>query len=71
MRFDLKPSEQPNWWVLTDTENMIVMRFKEHDFNGSKKIKMLDDRKLDVMQMARIMREMGDWIAINHKELVF
>jgi hypothetical protein len=35
MRFDLKPSEQPNWWVLTDTENMIVMRFKEHDFNGS------------------------------------
>lgn len=34
-RFLLQPSREPGYWVATDTANGIVIRFKEHDFNGS------------------------------------
>ena len=71
-RFTLqKSTNQPGWWVCTDTENNIVCRFQEHRFNDTQKFTMLDDiEQPDVMALARIMREFGDWLAVNHKEIV-
>ena len=35
-RFRLEQStEQPGWLVLTDTENLVVIRFQEHQFNDT------------------------------------
>ena len=71
-RFRLeKSTHQKNWWVLTDIENLVVIRFKEHQYNETQKISLLDESKLNdnkelVSIMARIMREMGDYIASNH-----
>lgn len=35
-RFILEKSQDlPGWWVLTDAENLVVLKFKEHEFNES------------------------------------
>ncbi len=72
-RFILQPSElKPGAWVCTDTENMIVCTFENHKFNDTQKMNMLEDFNPDnYMKLARIMRELGDWLNENHPEKVF
>ena len=46
MRYLLERSqENPDWWVLTDTENLIVCKFKEHLFNETQRITILEESK--------------------------
>lgn len=71
MKYRLNESETPGWWVLTDIENMVVIRFREHEFNETQKVSLLDESRVNPMALPRIMREMGDWIAQNHMEKVF
>ena len=67
-RFKLEKSQDlPGWWVLTDTENLIVIKFKEHKFNETQKITHLENdqdviRKLGSQGIARVLREMGDYM---------
>ena len=67
-RYQLQQSaQQQGWWVLTDKENGIVCRFHEHEFNETQKMTFLEDIKNpDASQIARLMREMGDWLATHH-----
>ena len=71
-RFKLERSQDlPGWWVLTDTENMVVIKFKENDFNNSQKVTILGEEqevldKLGVNGLARVLREMADYLSINH-----
>lgn len=67
-RYQLQQSaQQQGWWVLTDKENGIVCRFHEHEFNETQKMTFLEDVKNpDASQIARLMREMGDWLATHH-----
>lgn len=68
MRFKLEKSQDLHgWWVLTDTENLIVIRFKEHEFNETQKITHLDNdqeviSRLGAQGIARVLREMGDYM---------
>lgn len=70
-RFELKKSDSlAGWWVLTDTVNLVVIKFKEHEFNETQKITLLDEEKFknmpDVAQkIATITREMGEYM-FNH-----
>lgn len=67
-----KSNEDPLWWVLTDTEEEIVCRFKEGDFNGSQKFSALRDIKdYDVSKLPTIAAGMADWLRKNHYEIVF
>lgn len=67
-RFKLEKSRDlPGWWVLTDTENLVVIKFKEHEFNETQKITHLDNdqeviRSLGTQGIARVLREMGDYM---------
>lgn len=67
-RFKLEHSQDlPNWWVLTDIENLIVCKFKEHEFNETQRITILDDSKYAnnsncANEIAHIMAEMGDYM---------
>ena len=38
-----KSSTRPNGWVLTDTENGIVVTFDDGNFNDTQKVTPLDD----------------------------
>lgn len=73
-RFKLEKSELiPNGWVCTDTVNMIVYRFEEHQFNETLKITLLNDCSLSkeaAYAIAKHIREMGDWLAVNHHKIV-
>lgn len=62
-----KSTHQPDWWVLTDTENGIVCRFREHEYNETQKMTFLDDvERPDAPVIARLMSDMGDWLATHH-----
>lgn len=67
-RFKLEKSkEQPGWWVLTDTKNLVVIKFEEHKYNETQKVYLLKESEMisspDIeTKLARIMREMGEYM---------
>jgi len=70
-RFILQPSSQTDAWVCTDKENGLVCRFKAHKFNDTQKFTFLEDiEHPDALTIARIVREMADWLRSNHYEKV-
>ena len=70
-RFLLQPSKEDGWYVLTDTELLITLRFRAGDYNGSQQVKMIDESRVkDPMDIATSLRLMGDWMLKYHKELI-
>lgn len=58
-------------WVCTDTENGIVCRFEAHRFNDTQKVTFLEDvEQPDALAIARLMREMGDWLGEHHRDKI-
>jgi hypothetical protein len=72
-RFIVQKSElKPNHWVCTDRENLIVCTFENHKFNETQKFDILESfDPNNYMQMARIMREFGDYLSEFHYKKVF
>ena len=77
-RFIIQESQDlPGWWVLTDTENEIVVKFKDKDFNGTQKVTPLNDDNVTLAKaggaqgFARVMREIGDYVARHHGDIAF
>ena len=70
-RFVLQPSKEEGWYVLTDEQLLITLRFRAGDYNGSQNVKMIDESRVkDPMDIATSLRLMGDWILKYHKELI-
>ena len=70
-RFSLQPSKEEGWYVLTDEQLLITLRFRAGDYNGSQNVKMIDESRVkDPMDIATSLRLMGDWILKYHKELI-
>lgn len=66
-RYVLQKSQtQPNSWVCTDTEHGIVCVFEDKKFNETQRFSFLEDVRLDALFIARLMREMADWLRENH-----
>lgn len=67
-RFKLEKSKETfGWWVLTDTDNLVVIRFEEHQYNETQKVYLLKESEMisspDIeAKLARIMREMGEYM---------
>ena len=71
MQYVMQQSETPGWWVLTDKDNGIVIRFEEHKFNDTQQVTMLEECTLTPTQVARVLRELGDWVVRHHADKVF
>lgn len=57
-------------WTVTDNESGIAIEFREGLFNETQEVKVLVDFiPFDASEMARIMREIGDWMAEKHVEV--
>lgn len=70
-RFLLQPSKEEGWYVLTDEQLLITLRFRAGDYNGSQQVKMIDESRVkDPMDIATSLRLMGDWMLKYHKELI-
>ena len=77
-RYKLEESQDlPGWWVLTDIENEIVVKFKDKDFNGTQKVTPLNDDSVTLAKvggahgLARVMGEIGDYVARHHGDIAF
>lgn len=67
-----KSKEDPLCWVLTDTEEEIVCRFKEGEFNETQQFTPLREiSEYDVSKLPTVVAEMADWLRENHYEIVF
>lgn len=69
-----KSNTLPNGWVLTDTLNGVVVTFEDGYYNETQRTTMLDDKplsKYSVTDLARIMREIGEWAVRYHSSKCF
>lgn len=78
MRFKLERSNDlSGWWVITDIENLIIVRFKECAFNETQKVTPLDDDRETLAKvggasgLARVMSEIGGYVARYHGDIAF
>ena len=76
-RYELKKStEKSNWWVCTDIQNLVVCKFEMHKFNETQKVSIIEEspimvNNLGALGIAKILKEMGDWLVVNHPNIVF
>lgn len=60
-----------NGYVLTNPEKGIVIRFIAGRFNQTAQVTILEDiEQPEASEIAYYLREMGDWLAVNHPELI-
>lgn len=73
-RFTLQPSEKEGFWLARDNEAGISIEFRENDFNDSQEVLIDDTTNLqeeDAQRIARALRELGDWLNIEHPYLIY
>jgi len=74
-RFVLQESTTPEWYVVTDTANNIVVRFQNHRFNDTQQVTLLDGdtfkTEKEAIRYATYIRELADWLRDNHYNKVF
>ena len=69
-RFVLQKSEKVNNYVVTDTDNNCVISFEKGKFNETQKVTFLEEvHGEDFMKVARVLREVGEWLVIHHPEI--
>lgn len=57
-------------WTVSDAESGVSIEFREGLFNETQKVSVPESMQgADVMKVATIMREIGDWMAENHSEV--
>ncbi|MEZ7682733.1 DNA breaking-rejoining protein [Prevotella histicola] len=66
-----KSSTRPDGWVLTDTENKVVITFDDGLFNESQKVTLLEDSSATAEELAHIVGEMGGWATRHHGSKCF
>lgn len=67
-----KSNTQPDAWVLTDTEEGIVVRFEDGKYNETQKVTIIEDKpNPSATKLASVMREMGEWAVRYHSSKCF
>ena len=67
----LQPSKDAGFWVATDKKNNCVIKFREGAYNETAKITFLEDMpEADALELASVIRGLGDFLAANHPDLV-
>lgn len=69
-QFLLQKSKDNGYWVITDTIRNIVVKFKEHEFNNTQKCTYLyDTKKIDALEFASALREIGEYLMLNYSNI--
>lgn len=64
-----KSKEHNNWFVATDQQLGIVIRYEKGKFNETQKVTLLDDveyNERSATNLAVAIRQLTDWIVQNH-----
>lgn len=70
IKFKLQPSAESGFWELTDTSCGVGLKFREHHYNDEQEVTGIDGKQFDVMELARIMRSMAEYMVKFHKDLI-
>lgn len=63
-------NERPGYYVVTDKVNNVVIIFAKGRFNDTAKITPIFDLPREPMDAATILREIGEYLTIYHKEVL-
>ncbi len=66
-----KSDTQTKSWVLTDTENGVVITFENGKFNETQKVTLLENTNKAAEELAKILKEMGEWAVKYHADKLF
>lgn len=67
-----KSKNKPGYWVCSDFEKKVVYIFEEGNYNENQSIEFLEDNvDINPLELARIIREMTDWLRENHYDKIF
>jgi transcriptional regulator with XRE-family HTH domain len=69
-RFLLQKSEIDNFFVVTDVENQMVCTFENRKFNDTQSLRYLNDVSHTVVEIAKQMRELAEWLHEHHKDII-
>lgn len=65
--FKLMKGENPHEWLVAHKEFDLIIEFQQGKFNETQKITNFGKlSENDFMKVTRILREIGDWLSINH-----
>ena len=56
--------------MVTHEKHGIVIRFQEGAFNETQEVTTITDLDPDTVKLHTVMREIGGWLAENHRELL-
>lgn len=70
-KYIIQKSTQSNKWVLTDTENGVVITFENGKFNDTQKVTLLENTNKTAEELAKILKEMGEWAVKHHADKLF
>lgn len=66
-----RSKEREGWWVATDTATNIVSQFEQGNFKHTATITPIDDLAgYSELSVATTLRELGEWLATYHGELI-
>lgn len=69
--FTLQKSDKPNHYIAVHKKANIIVEFERGKFNESQKItNIFDFAPSELGKIPAYMRELGDWLAENHRELL-
>lgn len=68
--FILQKSDKENHWIAIHKPTAILIEFEEGKFNESNQVTEIFESIPKLMENAKIMREIGEWISKNHQNLV-
>ena len=66
----LQKSKDTGWWVVTDKINKIVVKFRQNEFNSTAFVTPLYDLPEESVEVATILREIGEFLATYHKDII-
>ena len=70
-QYKLDKSKDGNGWVVADKINLIVVQWQDMQFNETQKLTLLEDFDTNnVSQLAKMLSQIGHWLAINHKDKI-
>lgn len=72
-KYIIQQSTTPEWWIVTDQEHGIVVKFKTHEYNETQEVTLLKSNQfvLDAEAYANHMRKIEKWIIKFHYSKAF
>lgn len=70
-RYIIQQSDTPDYWICTDQENGLVCKFQQGNYNKNQQFTLLEDSTASAIDLARLAKDMADWLRKNHYEKVF